>query len=728
MVRDNMRSGPRGILLRVLLLFLSNSDSVTMKLIPSLAWHLLLSLCFPLIAIAQSDAGYTWVHPRPTGDVLWDVAWVSTSTFVAVSENGFLYRTSDAGQSWSAFSAETFGPLWAIAHHDGLTVATGEGGRTFKSTDGGVSWSLDRIAGLDQVLRDLHISDRNHIVAVGSNLVNEGKVLVSDDGGNSWEIIDPGIDIAFRSIDFIDSLYGWATGTYGYLLATTDGGRSWTYSPSDTLYGTALNTIRFRSRDTGVVAGDYGRLFVTHDGGVTWMAFPHRNGTVFRDAVWVDDTTVVVTGELQQVRSTDAGLTWSEMHVGWKLFGLGFGPDGGEGMTVGRSGEMQYTSDGGESWTNRWSGASGMNIYDIAVHDNGGIVAVGYGGGVLYSRDSGNSWNRRSVRLETISERLTDVAYPDVDHVVAFSRGGTVAHSSDGGESWIERVEGLPRYIHDISFADERTGWIVGDRLILKTSDGGMHWTVDSTSVEHRLWAVDAVSPSLAYATGDGGALFVTTDGGTLWEEVENEFTVQFSMVTADEGGHVTLGWLGGLVHSTDNGVTWVDNRAPDGSNIQHFSFLSPEVGWCGQHNAPLLSTMDAGASWQAFEHGLRVSSVGNAAMQVVELISPGVGYVGGAAGYILEFRDPDAAHVEERPDRRIEAIRLMVSPQANLLHVSGAESAEQPFGIFDLLGRPVLEYAIRGSQGTVNIASLPVGAYFVRTASGATAAFVKSW
>ncbi len=66
----------------------------------------LLFLLISPVASAQVDTGFTWVRPSPTGELLHEVENVGPRTFVAVSNNGFLLHTSDAGVSWSRFGTE----------------------------------------------------------------------------------------------------------------------------------------------------------------------------------------------------------------------------------------------------------------------------------------------------------------------------------------------------------------------------------------------------------------------------------------------------------------------------------------------------------------------------------------------------------------------------------------------------------------------------------------------
>lgn len=609
---------------------------------------IVLFLFYSAIATAQPDQGFSWVHPRPTGDLLWDVAWVGENVFVACGQNGTLYRTSDAGATWSIQQAEMLAPLRSMAYDDGLLVAGGQNGRAYLSTDQGLTWDPDRIPSLNMTLREIHIFDRNHIVAVCSNLSAGGVVIITEDGGVTWDFIDPGVLTAFRGLDFLDDRVGWAVGTGGYLLRTEDAGRSWEPENSHPFGGRELQTVRFRSLDTGIVAGDLGRVFVTHDGGETWNLSQLRSNATFYDAVWVDDTTVVVTGEYEQARSSDAGLTWRILYLNGRFFGLGFSPSGLEGMTVGLDGGMRYTSDGGVSWRNLTTSVPAMDIKDLAVSPTGDMVAVGVKNGVMLSRDAGASWIRSFAALSTPGEDITGVAYPSAGHVVAISPSGDVIHSSDGGEKWKIVVREVSPYLREISFSDSVHGWIAGKGLLLRTTDGGLSWTIDDESVQYPLWAVHAVSYDVAYATGDSGRLFRTSDAGANWVEIENDFTVRFSMVRADKEGNITLGWPGGVVHSTDGGLTWEDNRSPDGTNLQHFSFLTPSIGWGGQHNNPVMSTTDAGVTWRELEHGLRETGTSNAGMMIVELVAPGIGYVAGSSAFILEYRDPDVSGVVE--------------------------------------------------------------------------------
>ncbi len=603
---------------------------------------------FMFSAHAQVDPGFEWVNPRPTGDVVWDIERAAPGVFVAVTENGFIMVSDDRGSTWTHHHTRILENLWAVDAADGIVVVGAEGGVLHVSEDLGSSWREIHIPDFSQNLRDVAVIDRDHWVSVGSTLSNNGVVVVTRDGGETWNFIDPGVPVAFRSVGFIDSLHGWASGTPGTVISTTDGGDTWSVDQSPLLYGASLNVIRFGSIENGLVAGEFGRLFITHDGGKTWVGQPQSSSSIFNDAAWLDDTTVVLVGKRQQMRSTDAGRTWEEVLAGSHPLGIGFGEGRDEAMVAGDGGQMLYTEDGGLTWLGRSGGPGERNIFDLDLLPSGVGYAVGYGGAVFRSDDGGDSWMWTERMPPYVPGHLTRVFATSETDVVVVAEEGAVYHSSTRGKRWSNAVISTDRRLRDIDFADSTNGWIVGNGVVYTTTDGGASWDEDLTSFPFGLWGVHAVSASRVYITGDGGRVFVTENGGDTWEQIDSDLTVRFTMIHADLDGRITLGWPGGLIHSSDGGQTWSDHPAPAGASLRDFSFLSPTHGWCGQDDGPLLTTTDAGATWDLREHGLRTSPYGRAGMWVVELLSPGQGFVAGSAGFIMRYRDPEISGVEE--------------------------------------------------------------------------------
>ncbi len=122
-----------------------------------------------------------------------------------------------------------------------------------------------------------------------------------------------------------------------------------------------------------------------------------------------------------------------------------------------------------------------------------------------------------------IYDDLFAVSTPNGEHVVAVGFFGTVYVSKDGGTTWDKAESGTQKSLYDVSMADPRRGWVVGQRgLILRTEDGGMTWTQqDNAKLEQgsQLFAVHAIDANTAWVVGEWGTRLFTDDGGNTWQD-----------------------------------------------------------------------------------------------------------------------------------------------------------------------------------------------------------------
>jgi len=134
-----------------------------------------------------------------------------------------------------------------------------------------------------------HIS--NNGWAVGSN----GTIITTSNGGVSWTSNSSGISNYLFSVYFVDSSIGWISGSNGILLKTTDGGSTWTAKTSGT--NTWLRSLYFKDSNTGWVVGNDGIILMTEDGGDTWSARKSFTSNTLSSVIFADDTTGWVVGE-----------------------------------------------------------------------------------------------------------------------------------------------------------------------------------------------------------------------------------------------------------------------------------------------------------------------------------------------------------------------------------------------------------------------------------------------
>ena len=105
----------------------------------------------------------------------------------------------------------------------------GEGGLVLQTRDLGTSWQLPNSRLPDAAFRGFDF----HALAVrGSHCWIAGspgsRVLYTPDNGKSWQWFETGHHTPILAMSFIDTERGWAVGALGAILATADGGRTWT--------------------------------------------------------------------------------------------------------------------------------------------------------------------------------------------------------------------------------------------------------------------------------------------------------------------------------------------------------------------------------------------------------------------------------------------------------------------------------------------------------------------
>ncbi|MBC8179615.1 hypothetical protein H8E88_00685, partial [candidate division KSB1 bacterium] len=102
--------------------------------------------------------------------------------------------------------------------------------------------------------------------AVGSN----GVIVHTSDGGSSWSSQTSGTSNYLLSVHFSDSRTGWAVGGYGTIVHTSDGGSSWSSQTSGT--SNWLWSVHFSDSQTGWAVGSNGTIVHTSDGGSSWSS------------------------------------------------------------------------------------------------------------------------------------------------------------------------------------------------------------------------------------------------------------------------------------------------------------------------------------------------------------------------------------------------------------------------------------------------------------------------
>ncbi|HEX5316355.1 MAG TPA: YCF48-related protein, partial [Candidatus Kapabacteria bacterium] len=208
------------------------------------------------------------VTPPPTTDSIWTSVDASTSNDLVVgqfvnSSTGFVggaygvfLATNDSGATWSIrtsptiFTGSLTGHIYGLSFFDANHgVAAGDQNDISITSDGGNNWTLVDASNLPQtdLIRSLCFTNRNTgFVGTSDAYANpSGSICRSNDGGQTWSapIISTGGGI--YNIDFntlSNNQNGVATGNYGVVYWTNDGGTTWNPGTSDLSTGIIIRT------------------------------------------------------------------------------------------------------------------------------------------------------------------------------------------------------------------------------------------------------------------------------------------------------------------------------------------------------------------------------------------------------------------------------------------------------------------------------------------------------
>jgi photosystem II stability/assembly factor-like uncharacterized protein len=182
------------------------------------------------------------------------------------------------------------------------------------------------------------------VVAVGQR----GHILLSGDG-KQWQQVDVPLNAMLNRVRFRDATAGWAVGHDATILATADGGTTWTLQHHDP-EGKALYDLLVLDERRLIAVGAYGTYLVSNDGGSTWepRSFPLTElGQHFNAIARLADGSLFMTGERGlMARSKDAGESWDLLDSPYTGSFFGAVPAGPKGaMVFGLRGNLYIADD-----------------------------------------------------------------------------------------------------------------------------------------------------------------------------------------------------------------------------------------------------------------------------------------------------------------------------------------------------------------------------------------------
>lgn len=176
--------------------------------------------------ITRNGSGFVFVDITPeTG---WGTARGITvidplhpDVVIACNSAGDVFRTVDRGDDWTHQNLAV--QLLAIHSRGSQVIMVGAAGSAFYSTNQGQNWTPGMVSGITGVLNSVWMVSSSLAYACGNN----GTILKTSDGGQTWISQISGVTTELISVHFLDKNSGFVVGESGVVLRTSNGGNSW---------------------------------------------------------------------------------------------------------------------------------------------------------------------------------------------------------------------------------------------------------------------------------------------------------------------------------------------------------------------------------------------------------------------------------------------------------------------------------------------------------------------
>lgn len=181
-----------------------------------------------------------------------------------------------------------------------------------------------------------------------------------------------------------------------------------------------------------------------------------------------------------------------------------------------------------------------------------------------------------------------------------FNDYGLILKTTDGGNSWDMDTVGTGGF-NGSCIIGNNLGWVVGNSgVIYKTTDSGNNWISQSSGISYYLTSVFFIDSNTGWAVGNLGTILKTTNGGLNWiSQTSGSSNPLFSVHFVDVNTGWTVGNGSAILKTTNGGTNWVSQTNGTNSELRSVQFLDNNTGWIAGTGI-LIKTTNGGTNWSA--------------------------------------------------------------------------------------------------------------------------------
>ncbi|NLT74464.1 MAG: hypothetical protein GXX94_09785 [Chloroflexi bacterium] len=434
--------------------------------------------------------------------------------------------------------------------------------------------------------------------------------------------------------------------------------------------------ISLREDVPGYWAATGAGIYSSMDGGTTWVQNLNGLTSPLISGLTVARNGALYAGSLNAdlYVSLDYGKSWQRGKPSWdvdgSVTGMATSPnsltDGVAFVTL-DGGALMATRDNGKTWEDASFGLNSMQVFAIAVSPDWTQYETMWAStqeGVYISRNGARAWRATGLADEddVVDALAASPDFANDSTVYAGTEGGALHISRDGGRRWSllqEQIGEGPVYCLWLSPDFGESGRMlagVGSDMYLSLDRGGS-------------WARTAQLPgSILSVSGDehvvlaglhNAGVWKSTDAGESWSATGSLVARGFARLAASEGTLYAMGPQEGIFVSSDNGQTWAEMEGLD----EYLPIATMQVGagetlFVASHEAGILQIASSRRSWRVRADQPEVSAL-------LVLPERGLGWAGTSDGKYLVSKDGGKTWTQSDsgPSRTQRVLTIVASP-----------------------------------------------------------------
>lgn len=497
----------------------------------------------------SSDNGVHWQQTAATFtqvDRIMSIAFPQKQIGYAGGGSGLVYKTTNAGQTWerNADSTYRFSQIFKLHF---FTVDSGyfcgsaySSSTIFRTTDGGRYWK-QLPTPVNNTMYSMHWDNFKSGWAVGTS----GKILHTTNAGDNWQTTTP-VSGNLLCICRASATTLYAAGN-GDIVKSTNNGQSFSRVTTPTMV--SFSAIFFKDSLNGLVAGSNGRIFSTTNGGSSWSELPTRISESITNIIpvgnmlyWSAQFGVVARSDLNadnwQNLSRDC-RTYAAVSVKNKRIYIA-----GDGANI------QILPDQQTTWQYPVH-PNNTNAFLALTTTQNSIFAGGFAQWISASTNNGLTW--QTQQPSTVGYYISGISFINESSGFFSTYDGRIFQTTDKGATWSYKTSIPIASISALHMSADSFGVAVGtEQKIYITTDLGNTWQPALASPPgDKLFALHVLSRTKAYVCGEHGTVYRTDNGFQsikLLTDTTGLSNTHFYAVAAVNDSMVWAGGTGGVI------------------------------------------------------------------------------------------------------------------------------------------------------------------------------------